>query len=115
MAPSNDVSVLVVDLADDEVLVLLADGDMVPDDVDESTAAEGPRTRVVNRCSRLEQESVNICVTLIVEEREYRFLRAADDDDELELVVAAVLLLLLLPPVIDLPEADAMSLSCDNS
>lgn len=115
MAPSNEVSVLVVDLADDdEVLVLLADGDMVPADVDESTAAEGPRTRVVNRCSRLEQESVNICVTLIVEEREYRFLRAAADDDELELVVAAVLLL-LLPPVIDLPEADAMSLSCDNS
>lgn len=41
-----------------------------------SIVAEGPRTRVVNFCNKLEQESLNSWATLVVvDEREYRVLR----------------------------------------
>jgi len=49
----------------------------VDDDADAvtlSAVVDVPRTRVVIRCSKLEQDSVRSCVTLAVVEREYRCL-----------------------------------------
>lgn len=47
-----------------------------------STVAEGPRTRVVNFCNKLEQESLSSCVTLVVDALAYLcgFLCCPDDD-----------------------------------
>lgn len=58
----------------DEVLPLLVNGfTMGMDDVVEdfcgprSAVADGPLTRVVRRCSKLEHESLSNCVTLVVD------------------------------------------------
>lgn len=39
-----------------------------------SLALEGPRTRLVSRWSRFEQESLSSWVTLVVEDRVYRLV-----------------------------------------
>lgn len=71
--------------------------DVDDDDTDAATLSavvDVPRTRVVIRCSKLEQDSVRSCVTLAVVEREYRRLRVwAVEADSFAFAREAILLL----------------------